>query len=133
MRESHLSDIRPPFVDQRGEILNLLDLPIGSVSLITSVKGAVRANHYHKTDWHYCWMQKGSMDYYYRPIGATTPAKYIRVEEGRMVYTPSMEEHAMVFTSDAVMWCFAGNPRTSKDYESDTVRVPSLVPASATP
>jgi oxalate decarboxylase/phosphoglucose isomerase-like protein (cupin superfamily) len=133
MRESHLSDIRPPFVDQRGEILNLLDLPIGSVSLITSVKGAVRANHYHKTDWHYCWMQKGSMDYYYRPIGATTTAKYIRVEEGRMVYTPSMEEHAMVFTSDAVMWCFAGNPRTSKDYESDTVRVPSLVPASATP
>ncbi len=96
--------------------------------MITSVKGAVRANHYHKTDWHYCWMQKGSMDYYYRAIGATTPAKYIRVEEGRMVYTPSMEEHAMVFTSDAIMWCFAGNPRTSADYESDTVRVPSIVP-----
>jgi hypothetical protein len=37
----------------------------------------------------------------------------------------------MVFTSDAVMWCFAGNPRTSKDYESDTVRVPSIVPSSA--
>jgi len=131
MRESHLSDIRPPYVDPRGEILNLLDLPIGSVSLITSVKGAVRANHYHKTDWHYCWMQKGSMDYYYRPIGAKTPAKYIRVEEGKMVYTPSMEEHAMVFTSDATMWCFAGNPRTSKDYESDTVRVDSIVPPSA--
>jgi hypothetical protein len=46
-----------------------------------------------------------------------------------MVYTPSMEEHAMVFTSDAAMWCFAGNPRTSKDYEGDTVRVPSIVPA----
>ena len=28
-----------------------------------------------------------------------TPAKYIRVEEGQMVYTPSMEEHAMVFTA----------------------------------
>jgi len=129
MRESHLTDIRPPFTDPRGQILNLLDLPIGSVSLITSVKGAVRANHYHKTDWHYCYMEKGSMDYYYRPVGAKKPAQYIRVEEGKMVYTPSMEEHAMVFTSDAVMWCFAGNPRTSKDYESDTVRVPSIVPA----
>jgi hypothetical protein len=83
MRESHLSDIRPPYTDPRGEILNLLDLPIGSVSLITSVTGAVRANHYHKTDWHYCYMQKGSMDYYFRPVGAKTPAKYIRVEEGR--------------------------------------------------
>jgi oxalate decarboxylase/phosphoglucose isomerase-like protein (cupin superfamily) len=131
MRESHLSDIRPPFTDPRGQILNLLDLPLGSVSLITSVKGAVRANHYHKTDWHYCWMQKGSMDYYSRPVGAKTAAKHIRVEEGRMVYTPSMEEHAMVFTADAVMWCFAGNPRTSEDYESDTVRVPSIVPSSA--
>ena len=131
MKESQLAEFSPPFVDQRGEILNLLDLPMGSVSMITSVKGAIRANHYHKTDWHYCWMQKGSMDYYYRAIGATTPAKHIRVEEGRMVYTPSMEEHAMVFTSDAVMWCFAGNPRTSADYELDTVKVPSLVPASA--
>jgi len=131
MRESHLSDFPPPYIDARGEILNLLDLPLGSVSLITSNTGAVRANHYHKTDWHYCWMQKGSMDYYYRPIGSKEPAKYIRVEEGKMVYTPSMEEHAMVFTSDAVMWCFAGNPRTSADYESDTVRVPSIVPAKA--
>jgi oxalate decarboxylase/phosphoglucose isomerase-like protein (cupin superfamily) len=129
MRESHLAEIRPPFVDQRGEILNLLDLPMGSVSLITSVKGAVRANHYHKTDWHYCWMQKGSMDYYYRAIGAKTPAKHLRVEEGQMVYTPPMEEHAMVFTSDASMWCFAGNPRTSEDYDSDTVNVPPLIPA----
>jgi oxalate decarboxylase/phosphoglucose isomerase-like protein (cupin superfamily) len=130
MRESHLAEFSPPFVDQRGEILNLLDLPIGSVSMITSVKGAVRANHYHKTDWHYCVMQKGSMDYYFRPVGDKNPAKYIRVEEGRMIYTPSNEEHAMVFTSDAIMWCFAGNPRTSADYEADTVRVPSLVPSS---
>lgn len=132
MRESHLSDIRPPFTDQRGEILNLLDLAIGSVSCITSVMGAVRANHYHKTDWHYCYMEKGSMDYYFRPVDAKTPAKFIRVEEGAMVYTPSMEEHAMVFTSDAVMWCFAGNPRTSKDYESDTVRIASIVPPTPT-
>jgi oxalate decarboxylase/phosphoglucose isomerase-like protein (cupin superfamily) len=131
MKESHLSEIRPPFTDQRGAILNLLDLPLGSVSLITSAKGAVRANHYHKTDWHYCFMHKGSMDYYYGRVDGNAPAKYIRVEEGRMVYTPPMEVHAMVFTSEAEMWCFAGNPRTSKDYESDTVRVPSIVPFSA--
>ena len=129
MRQSQLTEIRPPFVDARGQILNLLDLNVGSVSLITSVKGAVRANHYHKTDWHYCFMQKGAMDYYFRPVGSKEPATMIRVEEGQMVYTPSNEEHAMVFTSDAAMWCFAGNPRTSADYESDTVRVPSIVPA----
>jgi oxalate decarboxylase/phosphoglucose isomerase-like protein (cupin superfamily) len=128
MRESELSELRPPYTDQRGKIFNLLDLPLGSVSLITSAPGAVRANHYHKTDWHYCWMQKGSMDYYYRPVSAKTPAKHIHVAEGQMIYTPSMEEHAMVFRDEATMWCFAGNPRTRHDYESDTVRVASLVP-----
>jgi oxalate decarboxylase/phosphoglucose isomerase-like protein (cupin superfamily) len=129
MRESTLTEIRPPFTDARGEILNLLDLAIGSVSLITSAPGAVRANHYHKTDWHYCYMEKGAMDYYFRPVGSKEPAKFLRVEQGQMVYTPSNEEHAMVFTEDSAMWCFAGNPRTSADYESDTVRVPSIVPA----
>ena len=48
---------REPFVDERGEILNLLDVSVTSIAVITSKKGAVRANHYHKTDYHYCWLQ----------------------------------------------------------------------------
>jgi len=49
-----------PCVDERGEIRNLLDVPFTSVAVITSVKGAVRGNHYHKTDYHYCWLQRGA-------------------------------------------------------------------------
>ncbi|MBI4342070.1 MAG: hypothetical protein HY599_01740, partial [Candidatus Omnitrophica bacterium] len=50
---------RPPFVDVRGEIRNLIDAPFTSAAVVTSVKGAIRGNHYHKTDAHYCWLQRG--------------------------------------------------------------------------
>jgi len=43
----------PAFVDERGEIQNLAEAAFGSALVITSRPGAIRANHYHKTDYHY--------------------------------------------------------------------------------
>jgi dTDP-4-dehydrorhamnose 3,5-epimerase-like enzyme len=124
-----LVPLPPSYTDARGEILNILDLPIGSVSVITSTPGAVRANHYHKTDWHYCYMEKGAVDYYHRPVGSTETPEHFHIKQGGLFYTPPMFDHAMRFTEDSVMWCFARNPRTSADYEADTVRIPSIIPA----
>ena len=42
-------ELEPPHVDERGEIIPLVDAPIQSAVMITSKKGTVRANHYHKT------------------------------------------------------------------------------------
>mgnify|MGYP001442594389 CR=1 FL=1 len=131
MDNQTITNIREPYIDERGEIKNLLDLPIGSVSVITSKPNAIRANHYHKTDWHYCWMQTGTVDYYHRPVGSTDEPDYFAIQEGELFYTPPMYEHAMKFTSDAVMWCFARNPRTMDDYERDTGRIPSIIPKNA--
>jgi dTDP-4-dehydrorhamnose 3,5-epimerase-like enzyme len=116
------------YVDARGQILNILDLPIGSVSVITSAPGAVRANHYHKTDWHYCYIEKGAVDYFHRPVGSEDEPEFFRIAKGGLFYTPPMFDHAMRFTEESVMWCFARNPRTSADYEADTVRIPSIIP-----
>lgn len=123
-----LVQLRAPYVDARGEILNLLDAPFGSASVIRSVKGAVRANHYHKTDSHYCWLQSGGLMYYHRPVGDVSPPRGWKIEPGQMFYTPPMYEHAMHFTEDSVLLVLARNSRESADYESDTVRVPSIVP-----
>jgi dTDP-4-dehydrorhamnose 3,5-epimerase-like enzyme len=114
---------RAPFVDARGEIRNLVDVPFSSASIITSVPGAVRANHYHLTDWHYCWMQKGRVDYYHRPVGDTNPPQKWTIEEGQIFFTPPMFEHAMVFLEDSVMFVMAKNNREMANYEADTVRV----------
>lgn len=121
--------IRPPFVDARGKIRNLIDAPFTSAAVITSVKGAVRGNHYHKTDYHYCWLQKGKMIYRHRPVGSTAPPEQWTITAGQMFYTPPMYEHAMHFTQASVLFVFAKNNREMDNYEADTVRILPLAPA----
>lgn len=118
--------IRPPFVDARGEIRNLVDLPLNSVAVIRSVAGAVRGNHYHKTDYHYCWLQSGEMRYAHRPAGSTEPPRVWTIKAGQLFYTPPMYEHVMVFTQPSVFFAFARNNREMPNYEADTVRIPPL-------
>ena len=118
--------IRDPFIDDRGEILNLIDAPFTSAAVITSVKGAVRGNHYHKTDYHYCWLERGEMVYLHRPVGAAEPPRRWTIRAGQMFYTPPGYEHAMRFTEDSVLLVFARNNREMAHYEADTVRVSPL-------
>jgi dTDP-4-dehydrorhamnose 3,5-epimerase-like enzyme len=113
-------------VDARGEILNLVDGRFGSALVMRSVKGAVRGNHYHKSDYHYCWLQSGGLVYYYRPYGVKR-IRQIKIHAGQVFHTPPQYEHAMKFTKDSVVFCFARNSRTRRHYERDTVRASQLV------
>ena len=118
--------LRKPFVDVRGEIQNLIDAPCTSVAVIRSVKGAVRGNHYHKTDYHYCWLQSGGMVYLHRPMGQRgLPRRWV-IKPGQMFYTPPLYEHAMQFTKDSMLLVFAKNNREMANYEADTVRISPL-------
>ena len=117
---------RKPFVDRRGSILNLIDAPLTSAAVITSRRGAVRGNHYHKTDYHYCWLQSGGMIYLHRPVGSRRPPARWVIKPGQLFYTPPGYEHAMRFTKPSVLFVFARNNRDMAHYEADTVRVPSL-------
>ncbi|MBI4341316.1 MAG: hypothetical protein HY598_03445 [Candidatus Omnitrophica bacterium] len=121
-----LIPIRKPFVDARGEIRNLIDAPFTSAAVITSAKGAVRGNHYHKTDYHYCWLQRGEMVYFQRPVGSKRKATRTVIRAGQMFYTPPRYEHAMYFTKPSVMLVFARNNREMAHYEADTIRIPPL-------
>lgn len=121
---------RAPFVDERGEIQNLIDAPFTSAAVVTSRKGAIRGNHYHKTDDHYCWLQRGGMIYVHRPCGDRHPPQRWVIEPGQLLYTPPRYEHAMQFTEESVMLVFARNNREMAHYEADTVRIPQLAPVS---
>lgn len=117
-----------PFKDARGGIQPLVNGGFESAQLITCNKGAVRANHYHKKDWHYCYMVYGSMRYYSRPAGSDLSPEWLLVSAGQTVFTPPMEDHAMEFLENSAFINFAGRPRDSADYEDDLVRV-QLIPA----
>lgn len=112
------------YADERGEIRTLLEgVPFSSVLRIVSKRGSIRANHYHREDYHYCYLESGSMEYYERPVGSTDQPAPVMIASGQMFYSAPMTEHAMRFLEDSVMWCFSRNSRAQADYESDTVRV----------
>ena len=115
--------LETPFADDRGAIQPLVDLMMRSAVLITSKKGAVRANHYHKTDWHYCYVVEGCIEYFHRPTGSDAEPERLLVEAGQMVFTPPMVDHGMKFPVDTVFLALSRNPRDQESYEADVVRI----------
>lgn len=111
------------FIDHRGQISNLLHTPITSVARIVSARGSVRANHYHKTDWHYAFVESGRVLYFEREIGSAEIAAPSEFVAGKMFFTPPMKEHAMLFAEDSVIYTFARNVRSHENHEADLVRV----------
>ncbi len=115
------------FTDARGSIQPLVDMNMNSCVLISSKAGTVRANHYHKTDWHFCYVLSGSIEYYHRPAGSTEVPERVVVEQGQLFFTPPMVEHTMVFSEDTVFLTLGRNSRVQEAYEEDVVRVAPLV------
>ena len=117
-----LVDLEKPFVDNRGSIQPLVDLLMKSAVMIHSKAGSLRANHYHKTDWHYCYVIHGKINYYYRKLNSKKEPKLLVVEKGRMVFTPPLVEHCMKFPEDTLFLTLSRNPRDQETYEADVVR-----------
>ena len=46
-----------------------------SASIIFTKKNQWRANHYHKNDWHFIYVTKGSFEYYFRKTGSNEGIK----------------------------------------------------------
>jgi mannose-6-phosphate isomerase-like protein (cupin superfamily) len=120
---SSLVPLARPFVDVRGLIQPLVDMKMKSAVLIESKKDSLRANHYHLTDWHFCYVLSGRMEYHYRPHGSAAKPSRVIVEEGQMVFTPPMEDHAMTFSVDTVFLTLSRNPRDQATYEADVRRI----------
>jgi uncharacterized RmlC-like cupin family protein len=124
-----LVPVAEPFANKAGEIWNLAWGNFGSASLIHSVKGAVRSNHFHETDWHFIYVISGLMYYYWRPRGniLSTPGR-IRCPTGALIFTPPCVEHATYFPSDCTVVTLNKRARDHASHESDLVRIdPPLV------
>lgn len=118
-----LIKLSEPFIDTRGKIQPLVDSLMQSAVMIESKAGSLRANHYHKTDWHYSYVLSGVIEYYFRPANDRRKPKKLIVNIGEMIFTPPMMEHSMVFPVDTVFLALSRNPRDQDSYEADLVRV----------
>ena len=127
-----LVELEKPFVDVRGAIHPLVDRLMKSAVLIESKAGTLRANHYHKTDWHYCYVISGRIEYYHRPTNSDVKPKCVIARAGEMVFTPPLVDHGMVFPEDTVFLTLSRNPRDQTTYEADVVRIDMLKPEGLT-
>jgi quercetin dioxygenase-like cupin family protein len=122
-REKVLVELPPAFLDARGSIQPLPFASVNDVAIISSKRGAVRANHYHRTDSHHSYVLSGSLEYVYRPVGSTEPPTRKVIKAGELFFTPPMVEHAMVFLEDTVFLNLSNNNRDHDNYEADVVRI----------
>jgi dTDP-4-dehydrorhamnose 3,5-epimerase-like enzyme len=121
--EQVLVPLDQPFLNENGSIQNLLLEKFTSVALIESATGAVRANHFHKTDWHYSYVVRGQIWYYWRKAGSKTAPREEQISAGMMFFTPPLVEHAMFFPEETVFLTLAKNIRDQAHHEEDVVRV----------
>ena len=109
--------------DERGIIQPLCDLNMKSASLIVTKPNSWRANHYHKKDWHYCYVLKGKIAYYHRKHGAKTKPKKIIINKGELFFTPPMFDHAMKFLSYTEFLTLGRGSRSKINYDEDTNKI----------
>ena len=121
--EKDLLDLPKGYEDARGIIQPLCDLNMKSASLIVSKANTWRANHYHKNDWHFIYVLKGSFEYYFKKTNSDEKIKKKIIKKGELLFTGPVVDHAMFYTEETKIIVLSKNPRDQKTYEEDTVRI----------
>ena len=121
--EKDLINLPKGYEDERGIIQPLCDLNMKSASLIVSKPNTWRANHYHKTDWHFIYVLKGSFEYYFRKTNSGDKIQKKIVKKNELLFTGPVIDHAMFYVEETEILVLSKNPRDQKTYEDDTVRI----------
>lgn len=108
-------------LDDRGEILSIVDQSISNVSIITCNPGSIRSNHYHHSDFHFMYVLEGEIDYFFKDINSEE-ISYLKVKTGDTIFTPDNEIHATYFPLRTRLIVCSKFPRDQITYEQDTVR-----------
>ncbi len=110
------------FEDARGTIRDILiGKGIDAATIITSVPGTVRGNHYHKESMQYLYVVSGKM-----VVAAQVgdgPIEKQEIETGDIVTNPPNEKHAFKAIEHTTFLSLTKGPRQGKDYEKDTFRL----------
>ncbi len=111
------------YQDKRGVIRDILThITIDAITYLTSKKGAVRGNHYHKKTIQYEYILGGEYLCATRLDTGGKVSKHI-LKEGDLAVHPPHEVHTLKALKDAAMLSITKGPRKGFDYEKDTFRL----------
>ena len=116
------------FKDDRGEIIDIfVKSPKDHCSIITSKKGAVRGNHFHKKSTQYTYIVSIFKLYRAKVDDEGNLKEKVRVdiiEKNELIEHPPFESHTLVAeTDEAIILAFACGTRGGDFYEEDTYRL----------
>ena len=118
---------KPEFIDDRGGIARIIDqdkFPIRAVLRITSKAGTARANHYHKTDYHYIYIENGKCVYSEKDShDSNAEVESVILESGDIVLSKPGIIHGVKFLKDTVFYAFTSERRGQTEYEKDIERI----------
>ena len=99
----------------------MIESGIDSITLITSIKGAIRGNHYHKETHQWTYLAKGST----KVVTQDEKGKKTETIEkaGQILYHAPGIKHAFKSLDDTEWIVFTKGPRSGENYESDTFRL----------
>jgi dTDP-4-dehydrorhamnose 3,5-epimerase-like enzyme len=125
-----LKKIVPATSDDRGSISDIFyNTEMQHAAIIGSkAAGVIRGNHYHKKTTQSVFVLKGKLRYWWQPADRSQPVQSVIVEGYSLVTSPPYEIHTMEMLEPNTFVVFSNGPRGGQDYESDTFRVPTIVP-----
>lgn len=104
------------FEDHRGTITDVFVEDDRAVTIVRSVKGAVRGNHIHRETDQWTYVLSGR-------LRITTGAEEETFGPGEMAVNLKGEPHAWEALEDTVCVVFTYGPRSGPNYEKDTFRL----------
>ena len=116
------------FKDDRGRITDLFyKVNLNHVALIDSKPYTIRGNHFHKYTTQHIYIISGSLEYWYKN-SEMSEALFEICLPGDVITSTENEIHALRVSSDGCLFmAFTEGMRGGKDYELDTIRVPSII------
>ena len=109
-------------VDDRGQIIDIITKDVVEhVSLITSHKGAIRGNHYHKETVQIQYILEGKMKLLTQIPDEDVVTTIL--ERGDLAVIDPLERHTLIALEESIFLVFTRGPRGGEDYEKDTYRL----------
>ncbi len=116
--------LSPTFSDERGAITDILNGEMHNLGIITSKKGSIRGNHYHKAQTQYTYILKGKIEMTTKDLREPSSVpKTAIIAEGDLITHPAMVAHAYKALEDSVFLAITTKRRDKGGYEDDTFRI----------
>lgn len=123
-RREYVIKSKNPFRDARGDIENYdLVFPVNMANIITSKKGAIRANHYHPEQLQQVLVVSGKYVSVHKDLSIpNAPIHSHLAVAGDLVITPPMVAHTMIFVEDSVILNLVEGNRDHDKFGKHTIK-----------